>query len=197
MDEQAKPKKKIKVSRNIFEHGYLNSIALNQLQQAKDEEDGHRFRWIIPSMAFSCFRIEALCNIYGSQLFPHWEHFESTSFIGKIVLISEFLKVKVDFSAEPWQTINRMKNFRNTLAHAKPQIASEVHEVPDSFSEHLLPFPKGKKTILWYSSIENAERFSDVVDEMEMLWMNNARVLGASVDTSGSRTFETLTKNHK
>ncbi|GAA5014048.1 hypothetical protein GCM10025794_02510 [Massilia kyonggiensis] len=190
MDEQVKPKKKIKVSRNVFEHGHLNSIALNQLKQAKAEEDGHRFRWIIPSMAFSCFRVEALCNIYGSQLFPHWDHFESTSFIGKIVLISEFLKIKVNFSAEPWQTINKMKNFRNTLAHAKPQIAFDVHEVPNSFPEQFLPFPKEKKSILWYSSIENAEHFNDVADELEMLWMNNVRVLGFLVDTSGRRVFE-------
>jgi len=58
-------------------------------------------------MAFSAFRMEAICNLYGNHLFPHWEHFESTSFIGKIVMISEFLKINIDFSKDPWQTIKK------------------------------------------------------------------------------------------
>lgn len=186
-----KKTKQVKVTRVIFEHGYLASIAMNQLTQAKSEEDGHRFRWIIPSMAFSVFRIEALCNIYGRKLFPHWDHFESTSFIGKITMISDFLKLKVDFSREPWQTLNTMKTFRNTLAHAKPQSASEVHNVPEDYPEKLLPFPKSNRTIMSYSSIKNAERFDQVADELESLWMHNSRVLGYEIDTSGRREFTT------
>lgn len=189
--EKEKPKtKKVKVTRVVYEHHYLASIAINQLDQAKKELDGHRFRWIVPSMAFSVFRVEALCNIYGSHIFPHWEHFESSSFIGKIAMISEFLKLKVDFSAEPWQTINRMKNFRNALAHEKPQKVSATHEVPEDFREELLPFPEEKRTILSYSTIENAESFKAVVTELEMLWMQNSRVLGITIDTSGRREFE-------
>ena len=184
MDEKKKTKK-VKVTRSIFEHGYLASIAINQLEQAKAELDGHKFRWIIPSMAFSVFRVEALCNVYGRKLFPHWDHFESTSFIGKIAMISEFLKINIDFSMEPWQTLNKMKSFRNTLAHAKPQKAVEVHEVPEDYPEKRLPYPTSNKTILSYSSIKNAEQFDDVADELEMLWMHNARVLGFEIDTSG------------
>jgi hypothetical protein len=184
--------KKVKVERNIYEHGYLGSIALNQLKQAKAEEDGHRFRWIIPSMAFSVFRVEALCNIYGGQLFPHWTHFESTSFIGKIAMISEFLNIEVDFSAEPWQTLSKMKCFRNALAHAKPQKVAEVHEVPENRSERLVPFPQEKKTIMSYSSIENAERFEEVATELEMMWMHGAKASGHPVDTVGVPTYETI-----
>lgn len=192
-----KETKKVKVTRNVYEHGYLASIAINQLNNAKKEQDGHKFRWIIPSMAFSVFRVEALCNIYGSHLFPHWDHFESTSFIGKIAMISEFLKVKVDFSIEPWQTLNKMKSFRNTLAHAKPQKATATHEVPEDYPERLLPFPEEKKTILSYSSIKNSERFDEVADELEMIWMNNSRVLGFSVDTSGRPEYEVVAKEPK
>lgn len=148
-------------------------------------------------MAFSVFRVEALCNIYGSHLFPHWDHFESTSFIGKIAMISDFLKVKVDFSIEPWQTLNKMKIFRNTLAHAKPQKATATHEVPEDYPEIFLPFPDEKRTIRSYSSIENAERFDEVADELEIIWMNNSRVLGFAVDTSGRPEYEIVTKESK
>ena len=188
--EEDKKTKKVKVTRRVYEHNKLASIAINQLKQAKLEQDGYKFRWLIPSMAFSVFRIEALCNIYGRNLFPHWDHFESTSFIGKISMISDFLKLKIDFSEEPWQTLNKMKSFRNALAHAKPQTLSEIHEVPEDLPEGFLPLPKQKKTILSYSSIENAERFDEVADELELLWMNNAGALGYEVDTSGRPEYK-------
>lgn len=115
----------VKYTRTIYEHNFLESIAINQLENAKSEKEGYRFRWIIPSMAFSVFRVEALCNIYGSQLFQHWKHFESMSLIGKVTMISEFLEIKVDFSEEPWQSLATMVKFRNTLVHAKPRKASK------------------------------------------------------------------------
>lgn len=192
MADSEKKKVKVKVSREYFEHRYLGSIALNQLEQAKKEQDGHRFRWIVPSMAFSVFRIEALCNIYGRQLFPHWDHFESTTFIGKITMISEFLGLTVDFSKEPWQTLNKMKTFRNALAHAKPQKVSKVHEVDEGYIERLLQPPESNKTILSYSSIETAEAFDEVVTELEVLWMHNARVLKKEVDTVGGIKYEVV-----
>jgi hypothetical protein len=136
-------------------------------------------------MAFSVFKVEAVCNVYGRKLFPHWEHFESTSFIGKITMISEFLKISVDFSVEPWQTLSRMKNFRNALAHAKPQTATKVHEVAEDFPDWLLPYPDAKKTILGYSCIENAQRFEEVATDLEIMWMGRANALGFEVDTSG------------
>lgn len=186
--------KEVKVSRNIYEHGYLAAIALNQLSQAKAEEDGHKFRWLVPSMAFSVFRVEALCNIYGGQLFPHWTHFESTSFIGKIAMISEFLNIEVDFSKEPWQTLNKMKSFRNSLAHAKPQRVTETHEIPENIPERMAPFPEDKRTIMSYSSVENAERFNEVARELELMWAHGVQAGGHKVDTIGAPVYETVKK---
>lgn len=189
---EEKKTKKVKVKRGIFEHNFLSSIAINQLSRAKEEENGHKFRWLIPSMAFSVFRVEALCNIYGSQLFPHWDHFESTSFIGKIAMISEFLEIEVDFSKQPWQDLDKMKIFRNTLAHAKPQSVSEVHEIPEGVSERLAPLPTGKKTIMSYSSVKNAERFEEVASELELMWIGATMNLGINIDTVGVPEYEVI-----
>jgi hypothetical protein len=187
-----KKTKRVKVTRMIYEHGYLGSIAMNQLDKAREEGGGHRFRWLIPSMVFSVFRIEALCNLYGSQLFPHWGHFESTSFLGKVTMISEFLKIKVDFSAEPWQTLNRMKHFRNALAHAKPQKASRVTEIPENAPDQMAFYPKSNKTITSYSSIEAAEQFDRVADEIEGLWLYHSDQLGYQVDTAGRPEYQVI-----
>jgi len=186
--------KKVRVKKTVFEDRYLNTIAINQLKQAHNEEDGYKFRWLVPAMAFSVFRVEALCNIYGSQLFPHWTHFESTSFIGKIAMISEYLDVEVDFSKEPWQTLNRMKTFRNTLAHAKPQKISEVHEVPENLPDNAVPYPEEKKTIMSFSSFENAENFGRVATELDGMWMFHAEKKGFEVDTTGAPEYETISQ---
>lgn len=184
--------KKVKVTKANFEHINLQSIAFKQLSDAKEAEAGYQFKSIIPAMAFSVFSIESLSNIYGSQLFPHWDHFESSSFIGKVVMISEFLKVNVDFSKEPWQTINQMKNFRNTLVHAKPNKFSVTHEIPERLPERLAPFPETKKTIMDFSSIETAESFQEAARQIGMIWLNNSSVLGLEVDLIGRPTYETL-----
>ena len=112
-----------KVKIELFEtnHNYLAAIMLNQAKMAKEEDIGHKFRWIIPAMSFAVFNIESICNLYGSQLVKNWELLESSSFLGKVSLVSERLDLEVDWSKEPWQTIKKMKDFRNALVHLKPK----------------------------------------------------------------------------
>ena len=57
-----------KVKIELFEtnHNYLTAIMLNQAKKAKEEDIGHKFRWIIPAMSFAVFNIESICNLYGS-----------------------------------------------------------------------------------------------------------------------------------
>lgn len=187
-------KKRVKATRTLYRDSYLHTITLNQLEKAKAEQDGHRFRWLIPAMAFSAFRVEALCNIYGSSLFPHWEHYESSSFIGKVVMISEFLKIEVDFSREPWQTLNQMKRFRNALVHLKPITITETFEVPEGLpNRYCLPSSRGnRQDLMGFSSVENAEKFDSVATELDMVWMNNARALGLEISRIGETTHEEL-----
>ena len=112
-----------KVKIELFEtnHNYLTAIMLNQAKKAKEEDIGHKFRWIIPAMSFAVFNIESICNLYGSQLIKNWELLESASFLGKVSLVSEKLDLEVDWSKQPWQTIKTMKDFRNALVHLKPK----------------------------------------------------------------------------
>lgn len=193
--DMEKKTKTVKVTRMISEHHFLGSIAINQLMKAKEEEDGFRFRWLLPSMVFSAFRVEALCNLYGSQLFPHWTHFESMSFIGKVTLISEFMKMNVNYSAEPWQTIKRIGQFRNALAHAKPLTVSEITELPENVPNHFAFYPKSNKTIISYSSIETAEKFDNAADTLESMWLHKLQVEGLEIDIIGRPEYE-ITKNN-
>lgn len=168
-----KKTKNVKVTVSNSDTMMLSSVALNQIEQAKLEQAGHKFRWILPSMAFSTFSVEALCNLYGQELFKkHWKHFESSSFLGKVIMISEFLEIEVDFSKEPWQTINEMKDFRNELVHAKPSKSTEIYEnIPAERPNSFLLLPK-TKSIADKISIKKAEKFVNVYSELQMLWIH-------------------------
>ncbi|MGT4673620.1 hypothetical protein ACO2CR_06435 [Aeromonas caviae] len=182
--------KKVKISIEMPELIPLQSIAINQLHQAKKEIDGHKFRWIIPSMIFSVFSLEAMCNVYGSQIFDgQWRNFESTSIIGKVILVSKQLGDEPDFSAQPWQTIQEMVKFRNWLAHAKPHITSRIDEVPlDTKNEDLAPlYPELKLSS--YSEIANAERYRDAIAELQLRWIHGAKRNGFKIDLIGLPKF--------
>lgn len=189
MEEKTKKIKVTRVENDIF---FLSSIASNQLTKGKEEEDGFRFRWIIPSMAFSTFRIEALCNVFGSQLFPNWELLESASFLGKVTLISKILKLDVDFSKEPWQTLNNMKDFRNTLVHAKPQISRITVDIPESFPDKAAGIPSSKKTVMAKYSLGTAEKFNEIADDIYGMWLHQSTLLGHNVDVVGVVKYEII-----
>lgn len=182
--------KKVKVTIECPEIIPLKSIAANQLRMAKEERVGHKFRWIIPSMIFSVFSIEALANVYGSQIFRNqWKNFESTSIIGKIILVSKELGIDVDFSAQPWQTIQEMIKFRNWLAHVKPHKTTATYEVPFDTPNEQLPrlFPDMK--IDGYSNIDSAEKFSNAVHEVELRWLHGAGLKKIKIDLIGMPSY--------
>jgi hypothetical protein len=90
-----------------------------------------------------------------------------------------------------------MKSFRNILAHAKPQQVSEIHEIPENVTERLVPFPGGKKTIMSYSSVENAERFMGTAQELELMWIHAITNLKIEVDKVGAPVYEVIDAGEK
>jgi hypothetical protein len=86
---------------------------------ARQTHPAEQFKFVMGSMTFSAFALEALINISGEQLIPNWKHFESAKPIAKIILISTELGQDVDFSREPFQTISEIFKFRNTIVHSK------------------------------------------------------------------------------
>lgn len=189
-EEKMTKTKKVKISVEAPELIPLQSIAMNQLRMAGEEADGHKFRWVIPSMIFSVFSLEAMCNVYGGQIFGNnWKNFESTSIIGKVILVSNQLGHEADFSAQPWQTIQEMIKFRNWLAHAKPHKTTRTDTVPyDTPNEELDPlYPEMK--ISSFSDVSNAERYQAAVRELELRWTHGANVKGFEIDLIGKPQY--------
>ncbi|WP_296117751.1 hypothetical protein [uncultured Neisseria sp.] len=164
---------------SVTEHDYnmFSAISIHQIEQAKKEENGHKFRWIIPAMVFSAFKLEAMCNSFGSALFPQWEEYEQLKLKGKVLLISNAYELEVDFGVEPWQTINEVIRFRNDLVHSKPRTIKETQTLVKMDNGNLLgalyPNTKARKKAATQNySIEKAEQFADAVEQVHYMWMH-------------------------
>ncbi|HHX2511952.1 TPA: hypothetical protein ACU8BT_000862 [Neisseria subflava] len=168
---------------SVTEHDYnmFSAISFHQIERAKKEENGHKFRWIIPAMVFSAFELEAMCNSFGSALFPQWEEYEQLKLKGKVLLISDAYGLEVDFGKEPWQTINEVIKFRNDLVHSKPRTIKETQTLVKMDHGNLLgalyPDTKARKKAATQNySIEKAEQFANAVKEVHYMWISHSLI---------------------
>lgn len=172
--------KKATVTRRYFIH--LSSLSSSLLNIARQTHPTEQFKFVLGSMTFSAFALEALANISGEQLIPQWKHFESAKPIAKIILISTTLNQDVDFSREPFQTISEIFKFRNTIVHSKQfhyskDLTEEENNLYESFDKDF-GFKLSPNIITSFSNefiqkleIDNAERFLECIDSIATEWL--------------------------
>jgi hypothetical protein len=101
----------------------------------------HQFR---ASLIFTAFSLEAYLNHVGPLLLESWERIERKLMpIDKLKLLSEFLKIKADWSARPWQTLQGLMSFRNSLAHGRGEdLCEEYCDSLDDYQKKFYDFPR-------------------------------------------------------
>lgn len=161
---------------------HLSSLSSSLLNIARQTHPAEQFKFVMGSMTFSAFALEALANISGEQLIPNWKHFESAKPIAKIILISTTLDQDVNFSREPFQTISEIFKLRNAIVHSKQShyskiLAEEENNLYEAFHENfgfkLSPniLTRVPNEFIEKLEIDNAERFLDCVDSMATEWL--------------------------
>ncbi len=134
---------RVKVVRKFLPHRFLLNGAEHYLTTAKEHVTGVFHDWL-GAILLSALAIEPIGNTYGEVLITKWKDFESASPIAKLRLVANECRVNPDFNKHPWHTARRLIQFRNHIAHAKPQqLAVErdytvatyqrgIHEMPES-----------------------------------------------------------------
>ena len=150
--------------RVTFTWKYLHDAALFLIQQVKklDRSDESEFYYYTSSILFSAFCIEAYLNHVGKELFPFWDDLEKRlNTKGKIQLIAhhENVKVSLDFSRRPDQSLEALRKFRNQLVHGKTTERSIERNVGERASS-LVPYWEELCTL------ENAVRLLRDVEDM-------------------------------
>lgn len=108
------------------------------LQSGQEHELGatHQFR---ASLLFTAFALEAYLNHLGPHLFKSWETFErKLTPSDKLTLLCEHLKLDLNWSARPWQTIKDLMRYRNTVAHGRGE--KLVEEYKDTVEHYQIRF---------------------------------------------------------
>jgi len=113
-------KEKVKVSKSRQVNTYLEMwrVSYWTMRQAEKEVEGSYFQ-IMASLIYTAFTLEAYLNHIGKQIFGCWDDLERLSPRKKLNVIAEKLGVEKDDGERPFQTVKKLFDFRNDVAHGK------------------------------------------------------------------------------
>jgi hypothetical protein len=122
----AKIKVHLKAHRHIYIHNDIGNAAFyfkNRVDEriAQGDREGVGLE-IMAGLTLLAFEVEARLNFLGEKLMgAHWKE-RKWSVITKVKKICAHLKVfEPDFKVRPYSSIEKLKEFRDTLAHGKPE----------------------------------------------------------------------------
>lgn len=127
-------KARVRKERDVRTHANLWHTSMCLLEKGQEQERAS-FHQFMGSLVFTAFTLEAYLNWLGDKLFPHWKYLQRLSPREKLEVISDQLKVAVDWGARPWQIVKHLFDFRNDIAHGKPEnlATDRVESVGDDF----------------------------------------------------------------
>jgi len=171
-------KSKMNVKAETISYSYvtLQNAAKYALETALKSEEG-RFFNSLSAMLYSAFSIEAYLNHLGKSEFQNWEKIERhKSPKQKLDMLVEKRGYRPDFSKRPFDTFDKIFNFRKLMVHGKTESVKLEEIQAREFGDK----PELPRT-LWEKSItsENATIF--VEDSGAMILMLHP-VFGYSSD---------------
>jgi hypothetical protein len=112
--------------RHFSAHHMLLRAGRSALERAEKQGNGCLYDELA-AMVFSALAIEAFSNSLGSKVIPGWlKNHERKSPMNKLKLLAEQLSITYDESQEPWSGARFLMEFRNEIAHPKPQFITET-----------------------------------------------------------------------
>ncbi len=121
---------------------YLLNGAFSLMASAKQQPDGSNY-CRISAVIFAAFAFEAHLNHIGNARLPFWDIVErQLPWRKKFDLITQQLEIKLNKGHRPFQTIDRIFEFRDKLAHGKTtahKINYEYHGNPSDDLDSLDP----------------------------------------------------------
>lgn len=159
----------------IINDSFLESIAINLHEEAKQAIDGHRFKKIIPAMAFYCFTLESKLLTYGKSVFPkaQYKKYLNATLIGKFEWLSNRLKVpNVEPILKCKETISEMVAFRNAVTHSKNIDYKEERKLIglELFDDRFVTIYESENDFMASSTLEKLDAFSKAIMILDRVW---------------------------
>lgn len=157
-----------KAHRHINIHNDISNAAFyfkNRVDEriAKDDREGVGLE-IMAGLTLLAFEVEARFNFLGAKLIANWN--ERTPAKDKVEKVCAHLGVALDFSMRPYSSVAKLKDFRDTLAHGKPEERVFDEEVVATAEEiDAMGFARGA----WEAYIDQAF-FHEAYGDVEQIW---------------------------
>lgn len=134
---------------------YMYTGAKQMFKQANECEQGKLY-YIISSITYCAFTLEAYFNHLGNERNSEWHAIErKISKIEKFKLFCNSLGIEFDLSKRPYKTMVDVFSYRDKMAHGKTT-TDVINESVEGDVDDLNSFAVGPDWFL-YSTIENAE----------------------------------------
>ncbi|MDF1617293.1 hypothetical protein [Petrocella sp. FN5] len=121
-------KVKLEVEREVKTYWDLNHASDVLLEISEEVKEGTYYLYM-SSLLFSAFTIEAYLNHIGPKIVPNWPDIEPYRALEKVNFICNKIGLKFDTGKSPFQILNELFKFRNSLAHGKSEIIGTDKEV--------------------------------------------------------------------
>jgi hypothetical protein len=141
---------------------------------AKGDRDGIGFE-IMAGLTLLAFEVEARFNFLGAKLIADWN--ERKPLMEKIKKVCAHLGGTPDFSARPYWSVTKLKDFRDTLAHGKPQEKVFDEDVVATTAELEA---KGILRADWESYLDHSF-LHDAYNDSEQIWKDLLQKAGLNV----------------
>jgi hypothetical protein len=115
-----KTKVKVRKERDYRPHADFHHAVWIHLQHAKARHEGWHYS-VLSAILLSAFTVEAYLNYVGPALEAGWDDFDKASPLAKLRHVACLLKIEMDFSKRPFQTVNDLFSFRNRMAHPRSE----------------------------------------------------------------------------
>ena len=162
-------KARVSRSRDVNMFGELSHANYVLLENATRQNDGY-FYEIMSCLVIAAFKHEAFINHLGYALFPNWHEVERERHTDKQKAILTKLELPINKGRRPFQTLHKLFDARDELAHGKPQLLTDDSVVEAGAREQLR---RRKPLTRWESlcTLEFAQHAYDDTEEIaDRLW---------------------------
>lgn len=149
-------------------------------REAKGDRQGIALE-MMAGLTMTAFWIEAGINYLGFTLpVTGWEERESGA--KKIAKVVKHLGLKPDFTRRPWSVIATLKEFRDTLAHGKPETLKDEKIIVRKFGFADRPEPLESD---WVKALTTG-KVVECYDDANAIWLDMLGAAGISEISTGS-----------
>lgn len=171
--------------KNIYIHNDLSNAAFHFKKSVdsrlkEENREGIAFE-VMACLSMLAFSFEARVNFLGSKLFQEeWK--ERQAFHNKLGQVLNELKLDLSEDKRPYTSIEKLKTFRDSIAHGKPSLieVDEVVEVGEDELEDVVDLSAG-----WEDFCSEAVMY-EIYDDVKEIWQ-------LMLSKSGLELFETIT----